>query len=325
MKSPKTNSQNIKSSINFLPNKINLEQKKKQFLYSIKGSKNKYKRYSNSPLRYAGGKSLAVGFIAELLPNNINKIVSPFIGGASFEIACNKELGLEVVGYDIFDILINYWDIQINFPIKLFNALKKIEPTKNNYQKIKEKLKQHWKDEVRLGSFDLALHYYFNHNLSYGPGFLGWMSSIYEDKTKYYAALEKVKNFSVENFSVAKKTFEESIPKHKNDFLYCDPPYFLEGDSKMFRGIYPQRNFPIHHNGFNHFLLHELLMKHKGGFILSYNDCSEIRKLYKDCKIIDVSWQYTMGQGETRIGKNRKNENRDHVKNSHEILIVKYD
>ena len=30
-----------------------------------------------------------------------------------------------------------------------------------------------------------------------------------------------------------------------------------------------------------------------------------------------------MGQGETRIGANRINGNRNHVKQSHEILIIK--
>ena len=48
-----------------------------------------------------------------------------------------------------------------------------------------------------------------------------------------------------------------------------------------------------------------MLKKHKGGFILSYNDCPTIRKYYKGFKKLYPKWQYTMGQGETRIGKNR--------------------
>ena len=68
----------------------------------------------------------------------------------------------------------------------------------------------------------------------------------------------------------------------------------------------------------------QLLKEHKGGFILSYNDCSWVRVNYKDFKIVEVSWQYTMGQGETRIGKNRKERNFDNnnVKHSHELLII---
>ena len=64
--------------------------------------------------------------------------------------------------------------------------------------------------------------------------------------------------------------------------------------------------------------------KHRGGFILSYNDCSWVRNAYKDFKIIEVKWQYTMGQGETRIGKNRLERDYDNtnVKSSHELIII---
>ena len=64
-----------------------------------------------------------------------------------------------------------------------------------------------------------------------------------------------------------------------------------------------------------------MLKKHKGGFILSYNDCPTIRKYYKGFKKLYPTWQYTMGQGETRIGKNRIEMGNKHIKNSHEILI----
>ena len=90
-------------------------------------------------------------------------------------------------------------------------------------------------------------------------------------------------------------------------------------NSKMFAGIYPQRNFPIHHKGFNHNNLNRLLKNHKGGFILSYNNCHTSRNLYKDYKIEYPKWQYTMGQGETRISHNRTNNT--HIKKSHEIII----
>jgi len=290
-----------------------------------------FKRYSGTPLRYGGGKTLAVGNIVNLLPNEINRVVSPFLGGGSVEIALAKELDIEVIGYDIFDLLVKYWQIQINKPDELYKNLIKLKNTKEEYENVKNILKKIWnkKDELLendLTDLELATYYYFSHNLSYGPGFLGWMSSNYLNDKKYNSLLEKVKNFNVPNLKVYKASFEETIPKHNNDFLYLDPPYYLGGNSKMFKGIYPMRNFPIHHNGFNHELLADLLKKHKGGFILSYNDCDWVRETYKDFKIIDISWQYTMGQGETRIGKNRleRNFDNDNIKNSHEILIVNY-
>ena len=166
-------------------------------------------------------------------------------------------------------------------------------------------MKKHWKGVKKISGLDLASVYYFNHNYSYGPHFLGSQSSVYLQPERHKTTVEKVKNFDVKNIKVYCDSFEKIIPKYKNDFLYCDPPYYLDGDSKMFIGMYPHRNFPIHHKGFNHEKLRDLLKEHKGGFILSYNDCSTIREWYKDFNMITPSWQYTFSQGDIRIGKNR--------------------
>ncbi len=295
------------------------------FLYALKArGKPGYKRYVGSPLRYAGGKSLAVGYVVERVPQDIDRLVSPFIGGGSVEIACANELGLDVVAYDLFNILCTYWQVQISDPEALATRLSRWEPTQETYRQVKERLRAHWKDESPLDDpLEVAAHYWFNHNLSYGPGFLGWMSRIYENPVRYERLLSRVQSFDCPTLEVRQGTFEETIPQHEGDFLYCDPPYYLNGDSRMFRGIYPQRNFPVHHNRFDHEALRELLGQHRGGFILSYNDCSAIRELYAAYPIIEVGWQYTLGQGETRIGKNRIENGVNHnIKDSHEILII---
>jgi len=110
------------------------ENKKSFFLNKLKSSTKRYKRYLGSPLRYAGGKSLAVGSILEFLPDDVKRVVSPFFGGGSVEIAIAKELGIEVIGYDIFEMLVNYWQIQISQPQELYEELLKIEPTEDNYK-----------------------------------------------------------------------------------------------------------------------------------------------------------------------------------------------
>lgn len=301
-----------------------ISNRKTYFLRTISGhnGKNKYKRYTKSPLRYAGGKSLAVGFIIEKIPDNAKRIVSPFIGGGSVETACAIELGLPVIGYDIFNILVNYWKVQLNNSETLYKRLCKFKPTREGYKEVKEILKHHWKGTNKLNRFDLAAYYYFNHNTSYGPHFLGSPSSVYLQPQRYEKMIEKVRNFDAPKMRIECLSFEKSIQKHLNDFLYCDPPYYLDGDSKTFVGMYPHRNFPIHHKGFKHEKLKDLLLMHKGGFILSYNDCSTIRKWYKDCQMYSPAWQYTFSQGDTRIGKNRLiNNNGSHVKKSHELLI----
>ena len=175
--------------------------------------------------------------------------------------------------------------------------------------------------KVKLDPLTLSVYYVYNFNLSYGPGFMGWASDIYLDETRYKRMLERIRDFNPNNLKVECADFRDVIKKRPNDFLYCDPPYYIGKDSKMFRGIYPMRNIPVHHNGFPHEELRDLLKNHKGGFILSYNNCQTIREYYKNFQQSFPSWQYTMGQGETRIGLNRKNGNGNHIKESHEIII----
>lgn len=303
------------------------ESPKDAFLLKLKGKTQPYKRYLGSPIRYAGGKSLAVGLIIEQFPE-IKRMISPFMGGGSVEIATALELNVEVKAYDIFDILVNFWNVAINSPEKLYNSLKALNPTRDTYNQIKEELKAHFEQKTQLDSLTLARDYYFNHNLSYGPGFLGWVSNIYLVPKTYQAMLDKLKAFgnhkNIKNLKVECQDFKQVIEQHTNDFLYLDPPYYLEGNSKMFNGIYPSRNITIHHKGFDHKALSQMLKAHKGQFILSYNDCEWVRDTYKGYRILEPKWQYTMGQGETRIGKNRLNRgDNDNIKQSHELLIIK--
>ena len=150
---------------------------------------------------------------------------------------------------------------------------------------------------------------------------MGWSSKIYLNKKRYDKIINRIRDFSADKLKVGCASFEEIFKKYPNDFFYCDPPYYIGKDSKMFKGIYPMRNIPVYHNGFKHELLRDLLLKHKGGFILSYINCPTIKEWFKDYKQFFPKWQYTMGQGETRIGKNRIKNKTNHVKESHEILI----
>lgn len=218
------------------------------------------------------------------------------------EIACPNELDIEVMEYDVFDILCTYWKVQLGYPNALAKRLRNFTPNRETFRKVKQRLRRHWIHEERLDRWDLAAYYYFNSNTSYGPHFLGWPSDIYLNEIRYGRMVQKVEQFRAPKLAVGCMAFEKSIPKHNGEFLYCDPPYYLD-EGRTFVGTYPHRNFPVHHEGFQHDLLRGLLLNHKGGFVLSYNDCDVIRDWYSDCHMTTPKWQYTFGQGDTRIGK----------------------
>jgi len=293
-----------------------------------------------TPIRYAGGKSRAYDFISSYIPfwPRPKRIISPFMGGGSLEVKWAHEMGIQVEAFDVFDVLTNYWQHQIHHPKRLYDILKGLEPTKEQYDEIKDIL-LHW-DKVqnmfkdwKTDYYDRkseslddelgAAYYWFNHNLSYGPMFLGWFSSIYLKKESLYEnSIERVRDFNCPNLSVKQSSFDKVIPNYKKDFIYADPPYYMEKseDNKMFKAIYPNSNFALHHLHFDHELLRDQLHSHEGKFLLSYNDCEWVRENYKDFEFKTPEWAYSYGQGETRIGKNKKNND---PKQSHEILIIK--
>ena len=317
------------------------------FLKSITNKNGTYKRVCISPLRYAGGKTKAIGLILENLPKlKEKKIVSPFFGGGSVELCLSQMLGIKVIGYDIFNMLANFWNILINNKAEFIEQLSKFKITEEEFTYNRHVLLNYWdkikpsdlvyetKKKIPLKEEDLtklddnkvtqAVYYYYNMTLSYGPMFLGWPSSNEINKEKFQRRIEKLKQLNLKNLQVSCAAFEDILENHVDDFLFLDPPYYLEGDSKMFKGMYPNCNFAIHHNNFNHQKLAELLKKHRGGFLMTYNNCVGVRELYKDCKFEYPEWQYTYGQGETRIGKNRQQTTNDNIKESHEIIIIKW-
>lgn len=294
-----------------------------------------------TPIRYAGGKSKAYKIITEYIPRlpYPERIISPFIGGGSLESRWASEVGIPVYGFDIFDALVNFWNVLLSSPNELADALQKLAPTKEKYAEIKEILLQwdytqemlkDWstdyykRDPIELDNVTAAAYYYFNHNLSYGPMYLGWMSKIYESQTKWDKMVHNIRSYKNTNLHVNKGSFDDVIPAHSTDFLYLDPPYYLDKDkdNKMFKGIYPNANIDVHHSGFDHEKLRDLLHNHKGSFILSYNNCETIREYYKDFDLYYPEWHYSYALGETRVGKN-KAEVGNKPKESHEILVVK--
>jgi DNA adenine methylase len=317
------------------------------FLKTIKNKNGTYKRICISPLRYAGGKSKAIGLILENLPKlKEKKVISPFFGGGSVELCLSQMLEIEVIGYDIFNMLVNFWNVLINHKDEFVNELAKFDINEEEFTYNRHVLLNYWekikpsdlnyktKNKILLKPEDLtkldnniitqAVYYYYNMTLSYGPMFLGWPSSNEINKDKFKRRIEKIKELNFINLQVNCGSFEEVLEKHPNDFLFLDPPYYLDGDSKMFKGMYPNCNFAIHHNSFDHVKLAEILKNHKGGFLMTYNNCSAIRNLYNNCKFEYPEWQYTYGQGETRIGKNRQQASNDNIKESHEIIIIKW-
>lgn len=91
----------------------------------------------------------------------------------------------------------------------------------------------------------------------------------------------------MDNVVIENKDFEALIKHYDrpNAFFYCDPPYYTSEY--------------VYECGFtwdDHVRLRDAMANAKGKWLISYNDCPEIRQLYKGYEVFDFTRVHTMVQ-----------------------------
>lgn len=249
------------------------------------------KEFPKSPLRYPGGKARAVNIVLKLLPRNISELASPFLGGGSIEIAA-ATLGINVFGYDVFKPLVDFWEELLENPKTLAQEVEKHFPlSKEEFYSLQKR-----KPKNKLES--ATIFYVLNRCSFSGATLSGGMSPGHPRFTEN--SINYLKSFRCPNLHVKRMDFQKSILKHKNTFLYLDPPYLIES------ALYGKNGNT--HKNFPHEILCEILHQ-RNGWILSYNDSPIIRKMYMGYQFYSPNWKYGMSED----------------KNSRELLIFSND
>lgn len=135
-----------------------------------------------------------------------------------------------------------------------------------------------------------AAYFAVNRSSFSGGGLSAGYSREAAEKRFTLSSIEKLLNVNLENIYFQCMDFEQSILQHPNEFLFLDPPYKLEKSGNNLYG----RKGDLHKN-FDHQRLYNIL-KTRNNWLLCYNDCIEIRQLYKDFKIEKVEWSYSMSK-----------------------------
>ena len=227
-------------------------------------------KVTNSSLyRYAGGKNRMkkdlIKIIRDVNPG-IEYIVSPFWGGGSTEMLMASE-GIKVQGYDIFRPLADFWEILMEEGgQRLADAAEKHFPLvdSNHYKSFLPGLDS----EDR---FERALSFYISIKGSYS-GKIG-CSTVRSRAEFRLVGVDKLRNFYAPNVSFSYGSCFDTIPKHKNDFMYLDPPYYETVSH------YYGKDGALH-KSFDHEEFCDTLKQHKGGFVMSYDNSDAVRSLY---------------------------------------------
>lgn len=151
--------------------------------------------------------------------------------------------------------------------------------------------------DVRRAAMFLKLLRY-----SYSSGCKSFASQPFDIRRLFELIMQlesRMANVVVEN-----QDFETLIKHYDrtDTFFYLDPPYFST-----------ESMYAVGFNWDDHVRLKDTLSKIKGKFLLSYNDCSEIRDLYQGFNMFDFSRTHSMAQ-RYDAGKEFK-----------ELLIANYD
>ncbi len=243
-----------------------------------------------SPLRYPGGKSKAVKIIREYLPEGLNRLASPFLGGGSIELACAAD-GIQVFGGDAFTPLVTFWQHAQESPVLLSDRVRQYYPlTKTKFYNLQKQI------TLFNDGFEQAAVYFVLNRCSFsGATLSGGMSPGHPRFT--LSAIDRLRDFRASNLHVSCADWSETLARHEDDYLYLDPPY-LNGQK-----LYGDRGDM--HESFDHEALAEALRSRKG-WLLSYNDCDDVRRMYDGYDFRTPQWKYGMSSD----------------KRSNEVLII---
>jgi len=272
-------------------------------------------------LRYPGGKSKAVEKIIANIPTNIKEFREPMVGGGSVSLVIkqlfpNLKVKINDLNYD----LICFWKTLRDNPNELINKVKKIKETYKECSKPFSELGNAVAcslaskcDDIALdgrklydelitnnngNEFERAVRFFILNRITFsGTVDSGGYSQQAFEKRFTNSAIEKLKLVSeiIKDFEITHGDYEKLLFEDGDDvFIFLDPPYYSTTKSKLYG-----KNGDLHLN-FDHKRFADNMKKCKHLWLITYDDCIEIRKLFGFANILQWELRYGMT---TRKGK----------------------
>lgn len=245
-----------------------------------------------SPLRYPGGKTRARTTLWHTLEqhfdlSNINTVVSPFFGGGSFEFYLQNKLNCSIHANDKFTPLYAFWETAKTDNACLVARLRTLHE-KNITKADFTHLRQTILDAPSL--LEQAVMYFVINRCSFSGATLSGGFSAQSSAGRFTeSSIDRVEQLDLSNVSFTQFDFEpfiDSAPT-ENCLMFVDPPYLLGSGSKLYG-----TNGDLHET-FDHERLAKC-MKKRRGWMMTYNDCAQVRNLYSGYTIVELDWKYGM-------------------------------
>lgn len=205
-----------------------------------------------SPYRYPGGKSKVIDYlITHLQDFKTKKLVSPFTGGGSFELALLDAGLIENVHLNDLDIgVYSLWYTIKHMPNELIYRIKSIQPTHQDFFKAREQIRNDYRG---LNIFEAAWTSLVVNRLSYSgivkANPLGGKNGTMEQLLSRWNPTELIKRINrihelgdriVITNEDALNLIEESYWQDETT-LFIDPPYVEKG-KELYHCYYDKKN-----------------------------------------------------------------------------------
>lgn len=221
--------------------------------------------FINSFMAWVGGKKALRDEILARFPRNYKRYIEVF-GGAGW-VLFHKPPGNDFEVFNDFNgNLVNLYRCVREQPEALRGELRYMLNSRLDFEYMKKMLHS----QAVLPDVRRAAYYYALIRYSYAAGtstFGSQPHAMWNNFTLIESAAGRLQKVVIENKDCVKLIRQYDRPE---SFFYCDPPYYNAD----------QYYETVSADGFDHAELADALLGIKGKFLLSYNDCPEIRALY---------------------------------------------
>ena len=221
--------------------------------------------FINSFMAWVGGKKALRDEILARFPRNYKRYIEVF-GGAGW-VLFHKPPGNDFEVFNDFNgNLVNLYRCVREQPEALRDELQYMLNSRLDFEYMKGMLHS----QAVLPDVRRAAYYYALIRYSYAAGtstFGSQPHAMWNNFPLIESAAGRLQKVVIENKDCVKLIRQYDRPE---SFFYCDPPYYNAD----------QYYEAVSTDGFDHAGLADALLGIKGKFLLSYNDCPEIRALY---------------------------------------------
>ncbi|UXE60074.1 MAG: DNA adenine methylase [Woronichinia naegeliana WA131] len=263
-----------------------------------------------SPLRYPGGKQRAIAQIANYLPQSFHEFREPFIGGGSVFLHIRQTYtDIKYWINDLNEELCHFWlQSQNNLPA-LVERVWQVKKSKTCGRELFNQLAK--ADTAKMTSLERATRFFVLNRISFSgtiesggyseASFLGRFTDSSIDRL---AAL----NQSLVNTIITNLDYRQLLEEPgENVFIFLDPPYLANSQSRLYGKKGDLHTF------FDHNRFAKLMQNCPHQWLITYDDCEQVRENFDFAFIYEWELQYGMN-----------NYKQKQAKKGNELFITNY-